>query len=153
RTDALGLIGNRVFGPLNNENQSMIDAPVNFPHLWDTAWFDWVQYNASIRMPLARNIGEALGVGGAVKLGNSLSDQLEYTVRVDNLDWIERFLGGDDPMPSYTDEYAKYENVNGSRKPKKQSEKVRGLLPPSWDDFAAQVEKAAEVAGNKTKIP
>ena len=36
RTDALGLIGNRVFGVLNVENQTVTDAPVNFPHLWGT---------------------------------------------------------------------------------------------------------------------
>ena len=102
RTDALGLIGNRVFGPLNTENQTVTDAPVNFPHLWDTAWFDWVQYNASIRMPMARNIGEALGVGAAVKPGKNVDDHIEYTVNIKNLDWIERFLGGDQPLPTYT---------------------------------------------------
>ena len=75
RTDALGLIGNRVFGPLDQENLTVADAPVNFPQLWDTAWFDWVQYNASIRMPLVRNIGEALGVGGVVKLDVKKSDR------------------------------------------------------------------------------
>ena len=31
RTDALGLIGNRVFGPLNNENQSVVDARSTSP--------------------------------------------------------------------------------------------------------------------------
>ena len=51
---------------------------------------------------MARNIGEALGVGGAVKLANNLSDEVEYTVNIKNLDWIERFLGGDQPLPTYT---------------------------------------------------
>jgi len=138
RTDALGLIGNRVFGPLNNENQTVTDAPVNFPHLWDTAWFDWVQYNAAIRMPMARNIGEALGVGAAVKLGKNINDQNEYTVNVKNLDWIEHFLGGDEPLPSYTGEYGKG---------------TGGLLPPRWDDFAAQVQTAIDVPGMKKDVP
>ena len=44
------------------------DAPANYPQIWDTAWFDWVQYNGSIRMPMARNMGEALGVGAVVNL-------------------------------------------------------------------------------------
>jgi cytochrome c5 len=141
RTDALGLIGNRVFGPLtlNNENQTVIDAPVNFPHLWDTAWFDWVQYNASIRLPMARNIGEALGVGAAVKLSKNPGDPYEYTVKVENLDWIERFLGGDDPLPSYSDEY-------------KKGNKVKGLLPPAWDDFAAQVQQAINTSAMPADI-
>ena len=50
RTDALTLIGNRVFGPIDPGNVVAAGAPVNFPHIWDTAWFDWVQYNASIKM-------------------------------------------------------------------------------------------------------
>ncbi len=146
RTDALGLIGNRVFGPLNNENQTVTDAPVNFPHLWDTAWFDWVQYNASIRMPMARNIGEALGVGGAVKLGKNLGDEYEYTVNIKNLDWMERFLGGDQPLPTYTAEPEK-------GKGKDKQEIVGGLSPPRWDDFAARVQKAVDVAGYNRDVP
>ena len=61
RTDALGLIGNRAFKDLDSpDNLAMADAPVKFPVLWDTPWFDWVQYNASIRPPMVRNIGEVL---------------------------------------------------------------------------------------------
>ena len=98
RTDALGLIGNRVFGPLGNENLTVANAPVNFPHLWDTAWFDWVQYNASIRMPLVRNIGEALGVGALVKIDNiKPGDRFPSSVNVENLHRIESMLGGDKP--------------------------------------------------------
>ena len=97
RTDALGLIGNRVFGPLDQENLTVANAPVNFPQLWDTAWFDWVQYNASIRMPLVRNIGEALGVGGVVKLDVNKSDRFPSSVNVENLHRMESRLGGDKP--------------------------------------------------------
>ncbi len=97
RTDALGLIGNRVFGPLDQENLTVANAPVNFPQLWDTAWFDWVQYNASIRMPLVRNIGEALGVGGVVKLDVKKSDRFPSSVNVENLHHMESQLGGDKP--------------------------------------------------------
>lgn len=64
RLDALGRIGNTVFAddlhfPANNR---VADAPVNFPHLWDIWKFDWVQYNGSVRQPMVRNVGEALGV-------------------------------------------------------------------------------------------
>jgi hypothetical protein len=123
RTDALGLIGNRVFGPLGEENQTVVDAPVNFPHLWDTAWFDWVQYNASIRLPMARNIGEALGVGAVVKPSRGVDEPYESTVRVENLAWMEDFLGGKEPLPL-------------------KAGKDTGLLPPKWNDFADKVEKA-----------
>jgi hypothetical protein len=96
RTDALGLIGNRVFGGLDEENLIVADAPVNFPPLWDTSWFDWVQYNASIRMPMVRNIGEALGVGAPVNLDERKGTMFASTVDVENLHWMEDQLGGQD---------------------------------------------------------
>jgi hypothetical protein len=69
RTDALGRIGNFVFGTeLDNANLRVADAPVSFPPLWYTSWFSWVQYNASIQQPMVRNIGEALGVRARVNL-------------------------------------------------------------------------------------
>ncbi|WP_165074398.1 di-heme-cytochrome C peroxidase [Paludisphaera rhizosphaerae] len=117
RTDALGLIGNRVFGVLNQENQVVTDAPVNFPHLWDTPWFDWVQYNGSIRTPMARNIGEALGVGAVINLKDPLKPTdpplYESSVHLANLSWMEDALGGDEPF--------------------------QGLQPPSWADMARKV--------------
>ena len=112
RTDALGLIGNRVFGVLNVENQIVTDAPVNFPHLWDTAWFDWVQYNASIRTPMARNIGEALGVGALVNLTSKKAKLYDSTVNVQGLAIMEEWLGGDKPFG--------------------------GLQPPRWDNMIAR---------------
>ena len=67
---------------------------MNFPPLWDTAWFDWVQYNASIRMPMVRNIGEALGVGAAVNLDERKGEPYDSTVNVENLHLLEEQLGG-----------------------------------------------------------
>jgi mono/diheme cytochrome c family protein len=69
RTDALARIGNYVFGTeLDNANLAVANAPVDFPPLWYTSWFGWVQYNASIQQPMVRNIGEALGVRARVNL-------------------------------------------------------------------------------------
>ncbi len=69
RTDALGRIGNYVFGTeLDNANLRVANSPVSFPPLWYTSWFGWVQYNASIQQPMVRNIGEALGVRARVNL-------------------------------------------------------------------------------------
>jgi len=99
RTDALGRIGNRVFGPLDQENLTVADAPVNFPHLWGTPWFDWVQYNASIRMPMVRNIGEALGVGAVVNIAEADSKNwYASTVNVVGLHMMESQLGGNQPF-------------------------------------------------------
>ena len=46
----------------------MGDAPVSYPYLWNIWKFDWVQYNGSVAQPLARNVGEALGVGAITPL-------------------------------------------------------------------------------------
>lgn len=101
RTDALGLILNRVFDQVNKENLSTTDAPVNFPHIWDAPWFEWVQYNASIRTPMTRNIGEVLGVGGMVSLpgmNDDESDDWNSTVDIENLHQMEKQLAGKAPF-------------------------------------------------------
>jgi len=95
RTDALGLILNRVFDQVNRENLSVVDAPVNFPHIWDAPWFDWVQYNASIRTPMSRNIGEVLGVGGMINLPGTPGGDWKSTVNIRNLHEMEKQLSGD----------------------------------------------------------
>ena len=98
RTDALGLILNRVFDQVNRENLSVADAPVNFPYIWDSSWFEWVQYNASIRTPMARNIGEVLGVGGMINLPGTPGENWKSTVNVRNLHLLEKQLSGDKPF-------------------------------------------------------
>ena len=98
RTDAIGLIANRVFGQVSRANLDVANAPVNFPHIWDTAWFEWVQYNASIRLPMIRNIGEALGVGAMVNLDRNKGKTSVSTVNIKNLHQMEDQLGGDEPF-------------------------------------------------------
>lgn len=101
RTDALARIGNSVFGKFGSVNLTDVDAPVNFPHVWDTPWFDWVQYNGSIRLPMVRNIGEALGLGAAAKItpdGDGNTSEYESTVDVENLHKMELLLSGDKPF-------------------------------------------------------
>src|SRR4051812_20792958 len=70
RLDALNRIGNQVFSLdlRNDENYAAYSAPVHFPRIWNTSWFDWVQYNASIEQPMVRNAGEALGVSATIFL-------------------------------------------------------------------------------------
>jgi mono/diheme cytochrome c family protein len=75
RTDAFGMIFNRVTSidlriPANSKKP---DAPVSYPFLWDTSWFDKVQYdggipNVSVVERLGRNVGEVLGVFAQVKI-------------------------------------------------------------------------------------
>jgi hypothetical protein len=98
RTDALSLIGNRVFGPVNPGNVTVASAPVNFPIIWDISWFDWVQYNGSIKKVMVRNIGEALGVGARTNTDPSNPRFLESTVDVANLHRMEDQLGRKEPF-------------------------------------------------------
>ena len=68
RLDALNRIGNQVFSIdlKKPENYAGSSAPVHYPRIWNTPWFDWVQYNGSIMQPMVRNAGEvARRVGGA----------------------------------------------------------------------------------------
>lgn len=99
RTDALGRIGNTVFGDhLIDSNYQPGDAPVSYPYLWNIWKFDWVQYNGSVAQPLARNIGEALGVGAITPwlsaTGRPLPSDERYrsSVRIADLHRIEHTL-------------------------------------------------------------
>ena len=94
RTDALGRIGNYVFGTeLDNANLRVANAPVSFPPLWYTSWFAWVQYNASIQQPMVRNIGEALGVRARVNLTDP-AKLYRSTVNVKSQWEMENLLAG-----------------------------------------------------------
>lgn len=84
RLDALNRIGNTVFASDmdRNRNYAPIDAPVNYPHIWTTTWFDWVQYDASIMQPLIRNSGEALGVKAYVNVDAGFDNTTEDYVNI-----------------------------------------------------------------------
>jgi len=104
RLDALNRIGNEVFftdlrGRGDFEayrgNYATHDAPVSFPPLWDTPWFEWVQYDGSIMQPMVRNAGEALGVRAKVNLKTPGEKLFASLVDVEQIDWMERRLAGD----------------------------------------------------------
>jgi mono/diheme cytochrome c family protein len=104
RTDALARIGNTVFADeLDGANDSIGDAPVSYPYVWNIWKFDWVQYNASVSQPMARNMGEAFGVGARLHLldryGRPLpaSERFRTSVLVENLHRIETTLQGLEP--------------------------------------------------------
>lgn len=82
RTDALGRIGNTAFGDhLVPANYQTGDAPVSYPYVWNIWKFDWVQYNGSVAQPLARNVGEALGVGAIAPLRSDMQEPLPAAER------------------------------------------------------------------------
>jgi hypothetical protein len=99
RTDALARIANTVFGDhIEATNYAVGNAPVNYPPVWNIWKFDWVQYNASVSQPMARNIGETMGTGAKYALldryGNPLPPPQRYrsTALLDNLRTIESTL-------------------------------------------------------------
>lgn len=106
RTDALARISNTVFGDnLDPVNYAVGNAPVSFPPVWNIWKFDWVQYNASVSQPMARNIGEAMGVGSQYTLvdryGAPLPPEQRFrsTTLLDNLHAIELNLRTLTPPP------------------------------------------------------
>jgi len=99
RTDAFGRIANASFGDaISPDNYRVANAPVDYPQLWDIWTFDWVQWNGSAQQPMARNIGEALGVGATLgffdNAGQPLQGDARYpsSVRVRDLNLIEETL-------------------------------------------------------------
>jgi hypothetical protein len=108
RLDALNRIGNQIFftnlqGVTAEDfdatpNFAPTNAPVNYPHLWGTSWFDWVQYDASIMQPMIRNAGEALGVAARVNLTNPERPLYKSSVQVGEIFAMEQLLAGDNPL-------------------------------------------------------
>ncbi|WP_052692104.1 di-heme-cytochrome C peroxidase [Teredinibacter purpureus] len=135
RLDALNRIGNQVFA--NDEpyhgNYQPIDAPVNYPHIWTTSWFNWVQYDASIMQPLIRNTGEALGVAAFVETQKSdipAQDLVQFSssIPVANLYDIERWIAGT---------YPDFDSSNP---------RINGLQAPQWPGAFTKID--AEKAQN-----
>lgn len=72
RVDALGQIMNAlsVFNLREPDNQRASDAPTSYPFLWLTPKLDWVQWAPIATNPIARNVGEVLGVFGEASFTN-----------------------------------------------------------------------------------
>ena len=94
RLDASHVGGNSLLAASLMEIRNVVPttAPVRFPMLWDTPYFDWVLYNASVRQPLARNIVEALATGSPIDPRTFLSGDVNHGVLLDNVVQIHRAL-------------------------------------------------------------
>ena len=99
RLDALNRIGNQVFSLdlKKPENYAGSSAPVHYPRIWNTPWFDWVQYNGSIMQPMVRNAGESLGVSAELNLTDPSKGLFKSSVDVDNLHEMEQMIAGKPP--------------------------------------------------------
>ncbi|MCA6115638.1 hypothetical protein J6524_12145 [Bradyrhizobium sp. WSM 1738] len=133
RLDALNRIGNQVFSIdlKKPENYAGSSAPVHFPRIWNTPWFDWVQYNGSIMQPMVRNAGEALGVSAELNLTDPLKGIYKTSVDLKSLDAMEQMIKGDKP-PNAKDKFS------GLQSPKWPAE----ILPPIDPKLA---DKGAEL--------
>ena len=112
RLDALNRIGNTVFAldAERHENYVGTSAPVHFPRIWSSPWFDWVQYNGSIEQPMVRNTGEAIGVGAPINLTDPKQGLFASGVEVKTLFEMEQLLAGKQPDSS--------SGFNGLKSPK-----------------------------------
>jgi mono/diheme cytochrome c family protein len=129
RLDALNRIGNQVFsiGLKTPENYAGSSAPVHYPRIWNTPWFDWVQYNGSIMQPMVRNAGESLGVSAELNLTDPSKDLYKSSVNIKSLDEMEQMIKGDKP-PNAKDGFS------GLKSPKWPDD----ILPPIDQKLAAQ---------------
>jgi mono/diheme cytochrome c family protein len=129
RLDALNRIGNQVFSiDLNKpENYAGSSAPVHYPRIWNTPWFDWVQYNGSIMQPMVRNAGESLGVSAELNLTDPSKDLYKSSVDIKSLDEMEQMIKGNKP-PNAKDGFS------GLKSPKWPGD----ILPPIDQKLAAQ---------------
>lgn len=130
RLDALNRIGNQVFAidPERYGNYVNINAPVTYPHIWTSSWFDWVQYDGSIMSPLVRNAGEAMGVSAELNLTASPAEgRFASSIPFDNLRWIEQQLAGkDQPLVAKA---------------------FTGLNAPTWPASFPAIDKAKAAVG------
>jgi len=93
RMDALGRGANGQFGPLDERNILVSNAPVLIPPLWYTHDFDWVQSVAAIGQPLGRNVTESWGVNSAVDLANpDPTQRFHSSIPIKNMFWMETLI-------------------------------------------------------------
>ncbi len=130
RLDALNRIGNQVFDTAMDrpENYAPIDAPVNYPHIWTTSWFDWVQYDGSIMQPLVRNAGEALGVEAFVDTTGPDQQRFASSINYHNLVKMEKWLAGDQPQAN---------------------QEINGLRAPQWPSDFPEIDTDSAKKGQK----
>jgi mono/diheme cytochrome c family protein len=122
RLDALNRIGNQVFSLdlKKPENYAGSSAPVHYPRIWNTPWFDWVQYNGSIMRPMVRNAGESLGVSAELNLTEPSKGLFKSSVDVKKLFEMEQMVKGE---PAKEGEPAPQPNAKDG---------FPGLKSPKW---------------------
>jgi hypothetical protein len=128
RMDYLNRIGNSIFSSNLGVSANFVglSAPVHFPRIWNASWFEWAQYNGSIKQPMIRNATKALGLGAPVNLTGNGDELFSSTIRIQNIFDLEQLVAGNAPRPQT--------GFNGLASPKWPG----NILPPINRDFAAK---------------
>ncbi|RXH21201.1 cytochrome C [Bradyrhizobium zhanjiangense] len=157
RLDALNRIGNQVFytnfldpatgelpDPLLKGNFARNDAPVSFPPIWDTPYFLWAQYDASVLNELVRNSGEALGVSAKINMRAPAPGRplFESSIHLSDIARFEELLRGTDPFSSAEASGRKF---NGLVAPRWKDAQDRFRGDPAWAIDEKLVEKGRDL--------
>lgn len=157
RLDALNRIGNQVFysnfldqktgellDPLVRGNFAANSAPVSFPPIWDTPFFLWAQYDASVLNELVRNSGEALGVSAKINMTAAAPDRPLFgsSVRLADIVRFEELLRGTDPFSTADFSERKF---NGLLAPRYADAKEKFPSDPAWAVDDKLVEKGRDL--------
>lgn len=99
RVDALTQIVNSlaVFDLGVEENYVSPDAPTSFPPVWVAPILDWVQWVPIAADPIGRNVGEVLGVFGALDLGDDEDQRFTSSVLLKELFAMEHWIKSLEP--------------------------------------------------------
>ena len=95
RIDGFTMLINEILGTALGEpdNYRSCAAPVSIPSLWGSAQLDWLQWNASVQNPTARNIVEILAVYGHAGIGGKGQDlHFSTTANLKNLNTTWQLL-------------------------------------------------------------
>ena len=68
------------------------DAPVSYPQIWDSTELEWVQTNGIVRIPIDRNIGEAIGVFGRLRMTGTPDEMFSNNIDFEGLFTLENVL-------------------------------------------------------------
>lgn len=157
RLDALNRIGNQVFyanfldqktgelaDPLLKGNFVRNNAPVSFPPIWDTPYFLWAQYDASVLNELVRNAGEALGVAAKINMTAAAPGRPLFgsSIHLSDVARVEELLRGTDPFSATNPGGRKFNGLIAPRWRDAQ-EKFRG--DPAWTIDEKLVEKGRDL--------
>jgi hypothetical protein len=93
RVDAIGSIANETLSHDLNYKENFVqnNAPVSYPHLWDTPFLEKVQWSGNVENPFGRNIGQVMGVFGDVNLQDE-ERKFESSIQGENLYNLHQML-------------------------------------------------------------